>query len=289
MNSDAAVGLLEWCIEIGDDECIGEAPVDHFELEIQEKKRLQRQDEPIAIEPSIRGDSTLPDAPSAVSRDNTRPRAGGRADEVKMQGLAISEAISAADDTRSLEALRKALSNYSHCELKKLAQNLVFSDGHPCAHVMIIGEAPGADEDRLGRPFVGRAGRLLDRMFAEIDLSREEESPERSLYITNILPWRPPGNRNPTPNEIDMLLPFVKRHVELVEPKLLVLMGNISCNALLGKGAITRRHGNWHEWKGIPVMPMYHPAYLLRNPVAKGGAWIDLLKIRAFLIEKGMR
>lgn len=289
MTPDSAVGFLKWCIEIGDDEPIGEVTVDRFELNPREDNGMQQGDAPDRPSPANRAKVDPDRARPIVRRGGSRmasdrqPAPDGRPD------AAISDASSAASGSGTLESLRQALSQYEHCELKRMAQNLVFSDGFPSALVMIIGEAPGADEDRLGRPFVGRAGRLLDRMFAEIDLSRKEASPERSLYITNILPWRPPGNRNPNSDEIAMMLPFIQRHVKLAEPKLLVLMGNISCNAFLGQGAITRRHGNWHEWQGIPVMPMFHPAYLLRNPVAKGGAWIDLLKIRSFLVERGMR
>ena len=289
MTPDSAVGFLKWCIEIGDDEPIGEVTVDRFELNPREDGGMQQAD--ATERPSPAGRAQVdPDRARPIVRQGSnrrtsvrQPTSGGRLEE------AVSDAASAASGSGTLGSLKQALSRFEHCELKRMAQNLVFSDGFPSALVMIIGEAPGADEDRLGRPFVGRAGRLLDRMFAEIDLSRNETSPERSLYITNILPWRPPGNRNPNSDEIAMMLPFIQRHVKLAEPKLLVLMGNISCNAFLGQGAITRRHGNWHEWQGIPVMPMFHPAYLLRNPVAKGGAWIDLLKIRRFLAEGGMR
>ena len=289
MTPDSAVGFLKWCIEIGDDEPIGEVAVDRFKPNLREGDGMQEGTAPDRPSPAIRAQAGPEGAGAAARRGGNRTSSGRKpAPGVRLE-TAISDASSAASGSETLESLKRALSGYEHCELKGMAQNLVFSDGFPSAHVMIIGEAPGADEDRLGRPFVGRAGRLLDRMFAEIDLSRKEASPERSFYITNILPWRPPGNRNPNSDEIAMMLPFIQRHVRLAEPKLLVLMGNISCNAFLGQGAITRRHGNWHEWQGIPVMPMFHPAYLLRNPVAKGGAWIDLLKIRSFLVEKGMR
>lgn len=289
MIPDSAVGFLKWCIEIGDDEPIGEVTVDRFKLNPREDNGMQKGGTPKWPGPASRAQVDPEGAPPIVGRGGSRATSNRQPAPGRRPGAAISDASTAASESGTLESLKQALSQYEHCELKRMAQNLVFSDGFPSALVMIIGEAPGADEDRLGRPFVGRAGRLLDRMFAEIDLSRKETSPERSLYITNILPWRPPGNRNPSSDEIAMMLPFIERHVTLAEPRLLVLMGNISCNAFLGQGAITRRHGNWHEWQGIPVMPMFHPAYLLRNPVAKGGAWIDLLKIRSFLAERGMR
>ena len=233
-------------------------------------------------EPKKSGDVELK---PAVAKSKTRAPVGRASD--KALKAAILDAENASQRSSTLEALKGALEDYRHCEVKSLARNLVFSDGNPDAHVMLVGEAPGMDEDRLGRPFVGLSGKLVDKMFAEIGLSRTGKTPEDSLYISNILPWRPPGNRNPTMQEIKMMLPFVTRHIELAGPKLLVLLGNISCEALLGQGAITNLRGNWRMLRDIPVMPMFHPAYLLRNPVAKGKAWIDLLKIRKALSETG--
>ena len=143
---------------------------------------------------------------------------------------------------------------------------------------MVIGEAPGRDEDAAGRPFVGRAGRLLDNMLAAIDMGRDHAG--HPVYITNVLPWRPPQNRDPSPEEIAMMRPFLHRHIALAQPKFLVVMGNISAQALLGKRGITRLRGNWSEVAGLPALPMFHPAYLLRNPSAKREAWSDLLSLR---------
>jgi DNA polymerase len=147
----------------------------------------------------------------------------------------------------------------------------------------VLGEAPGREEDMEGRPFVGAAGQLLDRMFAAIGLSRESPDLERALYITNVIPWRPPGNREPSPEEIAMMRPFVERHIALAAPEIVVLMGNVSCSAVLGAKGILRLRGTWTTALGLPVMPMAHPAYLLRNPVAKREAWADLLAIQAKL------
>ena len=163
------------------------------------------------------------------------------------------------------------------------ARNTVFADGKPAARVMIIGEAPGRDEDQKGLPFVGRAGHLLDKMFAAIGLSRQSPDAEAALYITNVLPWRPPGNRDPEPAEIAQMLPFLARHVDLADPDLIVLMGNAACSAALGKRGILRLRGTWAEAFGRPALPMTHPAYLLRNPAAKREAWADLLSLRARL------
>lgn len=188
-----------------------------------------------------------------------------------------------AEGAADLGSLKAALGMYEHCELRRGARNLVFADGQPEARVMIIGEAPGRDEDRVGKPFVGRAGQLLNLMFDAIGLSRDSETADAAFYITNVLPWRPPQNRDPKPDEIAMMLPFVQRHVDLANPDLVVLMGNISCQAGLGKRGITRLRGTWAEAYGKPALPMFHPAYLLRNPQAKREAWADLLSLQARL------
>ena len=188
-----------------------------------------------------------------------------------------------------LPALRAAMEAYDHCDLKRGARSHVFSDGTAGARVMIIGEAPGRDEDIAGRPFVGRAGRLLDEMFGHIGLSRAAEEPAAALYITNVLPWRPPQNRDPKPDEVAMMLPFLERHVALADPEVIVAMGNHATGALLKRTGITRLRGTWAEALGRPVLPMFHPSYLLRTPIAKREAWADLLNLRARLDAKGAK
>lgn len=197
---------------------------------------------------------------------------------------AAREAARSAD---SLEALKAVIDGFEGCGLKVTATNTVFADGVPGADVMVIGEAPGADEDRQGKPFVGVSGQLLDRMLASIGLSRTE-----SVYITNILPWRPPGNRQPTPAEIATCIPFVERHIELAAPKLLMFAGGTSAKSLMGrKEGITRLRGTWIDWPqpnsggSIPALATYHPAYLLRSPGQKSSAWKDLLALRRRLDE----
>ena len=160
---------------------------------------------------------------------------------------------------------------------------MVFGDGNPSARVLILGEAPGSEEDREGRPFVGAAGQMLDKMFAAIGLSRTAEVPAHAVYITNVMPWRPPQNRDPSADEIAMMRPFVQRHIALVNPDVIVLMGNTPCQAVLGQRGILKLRGVWAEALGKPVLPMAHPAYLLRNPVAKREAWADLLALKARL------
>jgi DNA polymerase len=198
-------------------------------------------------------------------------------------GSAVHEAEGAAAGAQDLPALREALAQYERCEVKRGAKSLVFADGLPGARVMVIGEAPGRDEDLEGRPFVGRAGQLLDRMFAAIGLSRQATDPAQALYITNVMVWRPPQNRDPTPEEVAMMLPFLHRHIDLANPEVIVVMGNTPLSALLGVRGITRLRGQWAEVLGRPALPMFHPAYLLRNPAAKREAWADLLSLQARL------
>jgi DNA polymerase len=149
--------------------------------------------------------------------------------------------------------------------------------------VLILGEAPGREEDQEGLPFVGQAGQLLDRMFDAIGLSRHSADPANALYITNVLPWRPPQNRDPSPEEIAMMRPFVERHIELANPDIIVALGNTPCLTLLGEKGILRLRGTWAQALNRPVLPMTHPAYLLRTPAAKREAWADLLSLKARL------
>lgn len=258
----AAKAALDWQVEAGADEAILDASVNRYE-------------QPSAPE-------AVPAAPSMPA-----PAAAAESPERDTLDLALSEARRLAGAAGDLPSLAAAMDAFAHCELKLGARNTVFSDGTASARVMIIGEAPGRDEDLRGKPFVGRAGQLLDRMLDAIGLSRESETPEKAVYITNVLPWRPPGNRTPDTAEIAMLLPFLERHVMLANPELLVLMGNTPCQAVLGRAGITRIRGTWAEALGRPVLPMFHPAYLLRQPLAKREAWADLLALRARLDGAG--
>lgn len=187
---------------------------------------------------------------------------------------------------QTLEELRAFMEAFQDCALKDFAQRTVFSDGNPAAPLMLIGEAPGADEDRLGKPFVGLSGQLLDKILAAIDLDRTK------VYISNIVPWRPPGNRQPTPAEVAQCLPFIEKHIALIQPKVLVFLGGVAAKALLGSTeGITRLRGVWVDYQNpqlthpIPAMPTFHPAYLLRSPGQKRQAWEDFLKIQARLAE----
>ena len=181
----------------------------------------------------------------------------------------------------TLEELEAILAEFDGCTLKLSAKNLAFSDGNPAGRVMLVGEAPGAEEDRIGKPFRGRSGQLLDRMLEAIGLDRN------SVYVANVVPWRPPGNRTPTPQEIAICRPFIERQIELANPKVLVTLGGPSAKVLLKTtDGVLRLRGHWkaHMTEGglsIPTMPTLHPAYLLRTPAHKRLAWRDFLEIKA--------
>lgn len=254
-----AKALLEWQVEMGVDEAILDAPLSRYELPETSPAKAAAA---VAI-PEKKSASAPPPPP--------------------IEADPVADARAAAGRAGSLDALRAAIDAFEHCDLKRGARNLVFADGNPAARVLVLGEAPGREEDIEGRPFVGRAGQLLDRMLAAIGLDRSSENVESAVYITNVLPWRPPQNRDPSPEEIAMMRPFVERHIGLVNPDMIVLMGNISCDAALGRRGILRMRGQWAEAFGRPALPMVHPAYLLRNPAAKREAWADLLSLKARL------
>jgi DNA polymerase len=224
-------------------------------------------------------DPTSPSIPLQISKYDTSPM--------------LSDALSSPspspsvnlDQITTLVQLRQALEDFEGCALKKSATNLVFSDGNPKAQVLFVGEAPGAEEDQKGLPFVGRAGQLLDRMLASIGLDRT------SVYIINTLPWRPPANRTPSPDELAACAPFVQKHIALCNPNLMVCLGGVASQALLNiKGGILRNRGQWFpyalkEGKVIPTLATFHPAYLLRQPGQKALAWKDLCALREKLQE----
>lgn len=250
---------LRWQIATGADEAIGEVPRNRY----QENAKGN-------FPPSSPG---LPLA----------PKRGGSKPSTAVPRSTLSETGSAhslADAAKNLDELREALLLYEGCPLKAAA-TLVFADGNPQAKVMLIGEAPGAEEDRQGLPFVGPSGKLLDRMLAAIGLNRS------SVYITNVLFWRPPGNRQPTPAEISSCLPFVERHIELVDPEVLVLLGGAAAKTLMARNeGIMKLRGKWFEYESrgmsrpIPAIATFHPAYLLRSPIQKRAAWADCLAIQ---------
>ena len=251
----AALAALAWQVDLGVSEVVQEAPQNSFDLP-EAAPWTRRAADPVTPRPAVA-------TPAVIF--NTDPVAAARA---------------AADACATLADLRDALTAFDLCEVKRGARNTVFADGNPAARVLILGQAPGRDEDVEGRPLVGREGLLLDRMFAAIGLSRGNPDPSRAIYVTPVMPWRPPGNRDPDPSELAMMRPFVERHIALVDPELIVTLGNSPLLALTG-GLAPR--GSWGQVLGKPLMPMVHPSYLLRNPLAKREAWADLLQIKARL------
>lgn len=258
--------LLEWYLAHGVGVAVDPRPVNRF----------------LAPVPSFESDAPI-ERPVSGSTPLPEPVAIGT-------GAARVQAIDLARAARTLDDLQAAIAAFDGLAIRKTATNMVFSDGNPLASIMIVGEAPGGDEDRVGKPFVGVSGQLLDKMFLAIGHDRHADDPARAVYISNIINWRPPGNRTPSPAEMDISLPFIERHIALVRPKILVLMGNVATKALLGTNdGITKLRGKWQTYRPltpglegleIPALPTYHPAFLLRSPAQKKMAWADMLAIR---------
>lgn len=252
--------LLRWYLDAGVEEAVGEVAVDRFATPAGPPR------------PAPAAMAAAP-APAAAAPSPRHPApVGGTAAHVAAECATLAE-------------LRAAIEGFDGLPLKQSATSTVFGDGDPEASVMCIGEAPGQEEDRQGLPFVGPSGKLLDRMLASIGLDRS------SAYITNVLPWRPPANRKPTQDEVTACLPFVSRHIELVDPRLLILFGGAAASALLARHeGINRLRGRWFEYSSpglprpIPALATFHPAYLLRTPEAKRGAWRDLLMVKRRLL-----
>ncbi len=252
---------LEWHIEAGADEVLQETPRNWLAAPQEAAKTG-----------AIESQSHKPQPPTASLPLGTAE--------------ACLAAAKLARSATTLEELRAAIAGFEGLAIRKTATNMVFAEGNPKARVMIIGEAPGAEEDAQGKPFVGASGQLLDKMLACIGLSRWEEDPEKSVYITNILNWRPPGNRSPSPAEIEMSLPFIERHIALVQPKVLFFLGGVPTKALLQtEEGISKLRGKWKDYtpqtpeiggSRHPALPSYHPSYLLRTPIKKKESWIDL-------------
>jgi uracil-DNA glycosylase len=266
LSPPAARALLEWQIAMGADQAIGESAPD----------RLAPPQPPAPAAPAPpAARAPVPRMPAVVSPPSALA-------ESLAEAAQSARLVAAGAET--IEALGALVAAFDGCPLKRTATSTVFIDGNPAAPVMIVGEAPGAEEDRIGRPFVGRAGQLLDRMLAAIGLDRT------GVQVTNIIYWRPPGNRKPTSAEIAACLPFVLRHIALARPRVLVLAGGTAASALLPLSeGITRLRGRWFDLavpgldRPVPTLPMFHPAFLLRTPERKREAWRDLLAVKARL------
>lgn len=278
-----ALELLRWQVEIGVDIALEEGIANRFE----EAAILEAADTPGQRPEPARPAAERPVAERIPARQAAAPVRAEAVSPANPQmaspgdaSIASARELAAAADT--LDALREAMGRFEGCNLRLSAKNLVFADGNPKAKIMLIGEAPGRDEDEQGLPFVGRSGQLLDKMLGAIGLDRT------SVYITNVIAWRPPGNRTPTPQENEICRPFVARHIELVAPQILVLLGGPSTKTLLNTSAgITQIRGRWAKvnigGREIDALPTLHPAYLLRQPAQKKLAWQDLQSIRARL------
>lgn len=252
--------VLRWYLDTGVDEAIGDRPVDRYAASADRETRLRQ-----APAPPV-SSASKPRAPSPALISNQ---------DVARNATEVAAAAS------TLDALRDAFAAFDGCPLKQTATNFVFADGNPEGRLMFVGEAPGGEEDRQGLPFVGPAGRLLDRMLAAIGLDRNQ------VYITNMLPWRPPGNRQPTDSEIAACLPFTQRHIALAAPEVLVFVGGTAAKTLLRSNqGIMRMRGRWFNYEApglpapTPARAILHPAYLLRSPAQKREAWHDMIAIK---------
>ena len=271
--------LLAFYAAAGVDEALADDPIDRLA-----ESAAARQAAPAtrAAQPDLSRPGVSAGSDRTAAAPPPRPVAAAVPDEA--QAAAAREAASKA---ASLDELRQILESFDGCNLKATAKSMVFADGNPEADLMLVGEAPGRDEDLEGLPFVGRSGQLLDRILTAIGLDR------KSAYIANVIPWRPPGNRTPTPHETEICRPFIERQIALANPKVLVSLGGPSAKLLTGApDGILRLRGNWKTHRTadgtvIPVMPTLHPAYLLRNPAHKKLAWRDFLEIKAKLRELG--
>ncbi|MGX9179583.1 uracil-DNA glycosylase [Mesorhizobium sp. BHbdii] len=288
-NRPAIADLLAFYASAGVDEALEEEPLNRF----AEAASKSPEPAPATVTPTTGENAALPRSTS-LSRAGMGERQAaapavrapsGAATVPDEQQAALARQL--ATTATSLDELRQHMAAFDGCNLKFTAKNLVFADGNPNAAVMLVGEAPGRDEDLEGLPFVGRSGRLLDQMLAAIGLDRT------SAYIANVIPWRPPGNRTPTPHETEICRPFIERQIELVKPKVLVNLGGPSAKTLLNTTeGILRLRGNWRVHTtasgiAIPAMPTLHPAYLLRTPAHKKLAWRDFLEVKAKLRALG--
>ena len=271
------LAALAWLVEAGADEAIGEQPVDRFAAK---KNNPPLEGGSNSAKPNSGRGSAVPNMPP--------PRSSYAASTLPQgEGDTIGNAQNLARAANTLAELKAALEGFEGCALKRLATNTVFADGNPASRIMFIGEAPGRDEDRIGLPFVGRAGKLLDKMLAAIQLDRS------SAYITNVLNWRPPENRDPSPEEAAMCLPFLRRHIELVNPGIIILLGAVAARHVMGfSEGIMRLRGRWLEYRVgetmVPVLPTLHPAYLLRQPSHKKLAWRDLQAAEQKIMTLGL-
>ena len=297
------LAALQWHIDAGADEALADEPV----IARAAAEPIQSYSAPVQAQ-------AFAPMPQVKVSTSTNPARNLPVEPQAANGTfeAVQQATDLARSAQNLDELRAALAGFEGLSIRKTATNMVFCDGNPQAPVMIVGEAPGADEDKQGKPFVGVSGQLLDRILACIDLSRTADDPARAVYISNILNWRPPGNRTPSDSEVAISLPFIERHIVLVRPRLIVLAGGVAAKALLNTDqSISRLRGRWHKFEpqtagiadnvshisgnggdlsaGIPIIATYHPAYLLRTPTQKQAVWSDMLILQEKMREMGIK
>lgn len=284
---DAAATLLEWYAAMGVDVTLADAPLDRFEESAKARAAAEAARRPAPQAP--RG--PMPAVEIAPHGAAPRPAmVSGQTAQVPTEAT-VMQARAAAQSAKTLDELKALIEAFDGCNLKLTAKNTVFADGNPASKLMLVGEAPGRDEDIEGRPFVGRSGQLLDRMLSAIGYSRGHNA-----YIANVIYWRPPGNRDPSDVEVAICRPFILRQIELIDPELIVFLGAQPAKALLGgdavKQGINKLRGRWCELdiggKRFKALPTFHPAYLLRTPIKKREAWRDFLTAKVFLENGGM-
>lgn len=272
MSQNASLSAaLQWYIDHGVDEALGDVPIDRTVFvppQPAQSPETPKKKKPVAQS-------------SIIQQVPSEPMIGA--------AQAIAQAHDIARQCQSLEALKSAIQSFDGLSIKKTAANLVFADGNPQSSMMVIGEAPATEDDRQGKPFLGAEGQLMDKILASIGLSRSAEDMNHAAYLTNILNWRPPGNRTPSQAELDIALPFLRRHVTLAAPKMIILCGGLVAKALLDKTeSISKLRGRFHDYEGIPTAVTYNPAYLLQTPAQKRAVWADMLMIKAKRAELGL-
>lgn len=281
LDQNQMIAALQWYADHGVIDALEDAPVDRT----------------ILIEPAPTIEMSAQTQSSQTPATSQQPITA-QAPQTTFLGKsdAYDEALKVATQADTLEELKAAILNFDGIAIKKTATNMVFADGNPKADIMVIGEAPGADEDRTGTPFMGMSGQLLDRIFACIGIDRTAQEPEKSIYISNILNWRPPGNRAPTTAEIEISLPFIEKHIQLIKPKIIILSGGVAAKALLDSTlSISRLRKKWHDYTPVTkevgahkamALTTYHPSYLLHTPLQKKAAWADMLSLQAKINEQ---
>jgi uracil-DNA glycosylase len=276
----AARELIAFYVDAGVDALLGEEPVNRMADDLPQPRNAAAAPPPeLETQPQLRAATRLQPVKPPFA-----PRAAPVASPPPSPEVAVMAARAAARNAKTLDELQALLAGFEGCTLRATATQLVFADGNPQSRVMFVGEAPGYDEDIAGRPFVGRSGKLLDRMMAAIGLDRT------AAYIANVVPWRPPGNRTPTPQETAICLPFIRRQIELADPDILVCLGGPAMQTLLGvKDGITRSRGRWFSYdtgrREIRALATFHPAFLLRSPLQKRFAWRDFLALKKTMAD----